>query len=64
MIMLARALKNHLTMAGAAGGFILGYFWRDLFGAEAMRQRSGKAKGRTHWPRGTDGEWGNRASQA
>ena len=38
------ALLFAFTMAGAAGGFILGYFWRDLFGAEAMRQRSGKAE--------------------
>lgn len=32
------------TMAGAIGGFVLGYVWRGLFGSEGSARRRGEAK--------------------
>lgn len=39
------ALLFAFAVAAAAGGFVLGYFWRDLFGPEAVRPRSSDERG-------------------
>jgi len=37
------ALLFAFAIAGVFGGFVLGYFWRDLFGSKAVPRQSSKA---------------------